>query len=125
MARSLLVRAVWFLLVGWWLTFLAINVAWFLNVTVVGIPLGIKLINRVPWLLTLRERKRPLDPEAGGSEQSSLLVRAVYFLLVGWWLSLLWANVAWAFCASIIGLPIGLVMFTYLPFVTSLYRLDG
>ncbi|WP_440988281.1 YccF domain-containing protein [Haloarchaeobius baliensis] len=124
MARSLLVRAVWFLLVGWWLTFLAINVAWFLNVTIVGIPLGVAIINRVPTLLTLKERREPIDPD-GGRSQHSLVVRAVYFLLVGWWLSLLWANVAWAFAASIIGLPVAIVMFNYLPYLTSLYRFDG
>ena len=124
MARSLLVRAVWFLLVGWWLTFLAINVAWFLNVTIVGIPLGVAIINRVPTLLTLKERREPIDPDAGRS-QHSLLVRAVYFLLVGWWLSLLWANLAWALAASIVGLPVAIVMFNYLPYLTSLYRFDG
>lgn len=124
MARSLLVRAAWFLLVGWWLTFLAINVAWFLNVTVVGIPFGVAIINRVPTLLTLKERRRPIDPDAGRS-QHSLLVRAVYFLLVGWWLSFLWANLAWALAASIVGLPVAIVMFNYLPYLTSLYRFDG
>ncbi|WP_256295908.1 YccF domain-containing protein [Haloarchaeobius salinus] len=124
MARSLLVRAVWFLLVGWWLTFVAINVAWLLNVTILGIPLGVAIINRVPTLLTLKERRQPIDPDAGRS-QHSLLVRAVYFLLVGWWLSLLWANVAWVFAASIVGLPVAIVMFNYLPYLTSLYRFDG
>ncbi|WP_439028102.1 YccF domain-containing protein [Haloarchaeobius sp. DT45] len=125
MARSFLVRAVWFLLVGWWLTFLVINVAWFLNVTVIGLPLGIKLINRVPTILTLKERREIVDPDAEGRSQTGLLVRAVYFVFIGWWLSLLWANVAWAFSASIIGLPIGIIMFNYLPYVTSLYRFDG
>ncbi|WP_435360023.1 YccF domain-containing protein [Haloarchaeobius sp. DFWS5] len=124
MARSLLVRAIWFLLVGWWLTFVAINVAWFLNITIIGIPLGVKLINRVPWLLTLKER-RPLDSDADGRSQHSLLVRAIYFVFVGWWLSLLWANLAWLVSATIIGLPVGIIMFNYLPYFTSLYKLNG
>ncbi len=38
--RSLLVRAVWFLLVGWWVTGIWLSVAWFLNVTTVGLPFG-------------------------------------------------------------------------------------
>ena len=125
MARSFVLRAVWFLLVGWWVTFLAINVAWFLNVTIIGIPIGIKIINAVPTLLTLKERNRRFDPTADVRSQHSLLLRAVYFLFVGWWLSLLWANVAWAFAASIIGLPIAIIMFNYLPYVTSLYRFGG
>ncbi|WP_435348427.1 YccF domain-containing protein [Haloarchaeobius sp. HRN-SO-5] len=125
MARSFLLRTVWFLLVGWWLTFIAINVAWFLNITIIGIPLGIKLINRVPTLLTLKESDRRSDVDGEARGQRSLLVRAVYFVFVGWWFSLLWANVAWAFAVTILGLPIAVIMFNYLPYVTSLYRFHG
>lgn len=123
--RSLLVRALWFVLVGWWLTPLVVNVAWALNATVVLIPLGIKLINLVPTTLTLREPRSVIDPDATGAGQRSFLVRAVYFVIVGWWLSLLWANVAVVLALTIIGLPVALWMFNRLPFVTSLYRFDG
>ena len=123
--RSFLVRALWFVLVGWWLTPLVVNVAWALNATVVLIPLGIKLINLVPTTLTLREPRSVIDPDATGEGQRSFLVRAVYFVIVGWWLSLLWANVAVVFALTIIGLPVALWMFNRLPFVTSLYRFDG
>jgi len=120
--HSLLVRAAYFLLVGWWLTLLAINVAWILNVTVVLLPLGIKIINRVPYLLSLK--RRDTDVGADGTARTSLLVRAVYFVLVGWWASLLWANVAWALCVTVVGIPVGVWMFGKLPYVTSLYELD-
>ena len=123
--RSFLVRALWFVLVGWWLTPLVVNVAWALNATVVLIPLGIKLINLVPTTLTLREPRSVIDPDATGEGQRSFLVRAVYFVIVGWWLSLLWANVAVVVALTIIGLPVALWMFNRLPFVTSLYRFDG
>jgi len=123
--RSFLVRALWFLLVGWWLTPIVINVAWFLNVTVILIPLGIKLINLVPTVLTLQEPRTVVNPDESGTGQSSLLVRAVYFVFVGWWFSLIWANVAAFFAVTIIGLPIAIWMFNRLPFVTSLYRFHG
>jgi uncharacterized membrane protein YccF (DUF307 family) len=123
--RSLLVRALWFVLVGWWLTPLVVNVAWLLNATIVLLPLGIKLINLVPTVLTLREPRSVVDPDSTGTGQSSLLVRAVYFLFVGWWLSWLWANVAAFLAVTIVGLPIALWMFNRLPYVTSLYRFDG
>lgn len=29
------------------------------------------------------------------SEGANLLVRAIYFLLIGWWLSAIWAVLAW------------------------------
>jgi uncharacterized membrane protein YccF (DUF307 family) len=122
--RSLLVRALWFLAVGWWLTPIVVNVAWALNVTVVLIPLGIKLINLVPTALTLAEPRSLSKPDSGRG-QRSLLVRAVYFVLVGWWLSFLWANVATFLALTILGLPVAFWMFNRLPFVTSLYRFHG
>ncbi|NHN41753.1 YccF domain-containing protein [Halorubellus sp. JP-L1] len=121
--HSLPVRAAYFLLVGWWLTLFAIEVAWLLNVTVVGIPIGVTIINRVPYLLTLR--RRDADVRSDGTAQAGFLKRAVYFVLVGWWASLVWAHVAWAFCVTVIGIPIGVWMFDRLPYVTSLHRLDA
>ena len=121
--RPFLVRAVWFVFIGWWVTPVVVNVAWLLNVTIILLPLGIKLINLVPTVLTLAE-PRALDPSMPSS-QESLVVRAVYFVFVGWWLSLLWANAAAFFAATIIGLPIGIWMCHRLPFVTSLYKFHG
>jgi uncharacterized membrane protein YccF (DUF307 family) len=127
--RSLLVRAAYFLLVGWWLTGLWLSVAWLLVVSVLLLPVGIKTVNRVPFVLTLKDRRANLDvvDEDGivvGStaEQYSLPVRAAYFLLVGWWASGVWTGVAYGFAATIVGLPLAVWMFDRLPFVVSLYR---
>ncbi|ADQ65705.1 hypothetical protein C499_10894 [Halogeometricum borinquense DSM 11551] len=122
--RSLLVRALWFVFVGWWATPIVINVAWALNATIILLPLGIKLINLVPTVLTLKEPRSLSEPDSGRG-QRSLLVRAVYFVFVGWWLSFLWANIAALLAVTIIGLPVAYWMFNRLPYVTSLYRFDG
>lgn len=122
--RSLFTRALWFVAVGWWATPAVVNVAWFLNATIIGLPLGIKLINLVPTVLTLKE-PRSLSAPDDARGQRSLLVRGVYFVLVGWWLSLLWANVAAFLAITIVGLPVAYWMFNRLPFVTSLYRFNG
>ena len=122
--QPLLVRAIWFVFVGWWLTGILVNVAWVLNVTIILLPIGIKLINLVPTALTLANPASLGDPEAG-SGQHSLLVRAVYFVFVGWWLSLLWANLATLFAITIVGLPVAIWMYHRLPYVTSLYRFHG
>src|SRR5690349_14157973 len=50
------VRAVWFLLVGWWATGFVSAFAWVAMITLIGLPLGIWLINRIPTVLTLRPR---------------------------------------------------------------------
>lgn len=123
--RPLLVRALWFVAVGWWLTPGVVNVAWLLNATVIGIPLGIKLLNLVPTALTLKEPRTLVDSDTEGRGQYSLLLRAVYFVLIGWWLSLAWANLAAVLAITIVGLPVAILMFNLLPFVTSLYRFDG
>jgi uncharacterized membrane protein YccF (DUF307 family) len=122
--RSLLVRALWFVAVGWWLTPIVVNLAWALNVTVILIPLGIKLINLVPTALSLAEPRSLSAPDAGRG-QYSLLVRAVWFVAVGWWLSFAWANVAAFLAITVVGLPVAFWMFNRLPYVTSLYRFHG
>lgn len=117
---SLPVQALWFLLIGWWATPVVVNLAVFFFGTIVGIPVGIVLINNVPTILMLKSR-RDIDAE-GDTEQRSLPVRAVYFLFIGWWLGLLWGNVASLLAITIIGLPVAIWMLNRLPYVVSLYR---
>lgn len=124
---SLIVRAIWFVGVGWWLTGLLLSAAYLLNLTVVLLPLGIKTINYVPKALTLKETGTSSDVdtvEIGGSsgDSPSILVRAVYFVFVGWWASGIWTFVAYILSLSVIGLPIGVKMFNKLPYVVSLYK---
>ncbi|WP_135303473.1 YccF domain-containing protein [Haloarcula amylovorans] len=118
---SLFVRALWFLLVGWWATGIWLSVAWLLNVTIIGIPLGIWLINQVPMILSLK-RRDPLVEERGGGGQYPLVVRAVWFLLVGWWASGIWTGVAYTLTLTVVGIPLAIWMYNQLPYVVSLYR---
>ncbi|MEE6208905.1 YccF domain-containing protein [Salarchaeum sp. III] len=129
---SLLVRAVYFVLIGWWASGIWLGVAWFLVVTIILMPVGIKMINYVPKIVSLKDRtlETTAVTEADGTvmvsqrgrEQHSLLVRAVYFVLVGWWLSGVWMSLAWAASITIIGLPLAVWMYDRLPYVVSLYR---
>jgi len=131
-APSLLLRVIYFLLFGWWFTGVWINVAWVLNVTVVGLPLGLLMLNRVPQVLTLKPVPSVLEATVQdgkvvyvrqtGVPQRSWVIRLIYFVFVGWWLSLIWSNVAWFLCAIIVGLPLGIWMFNRLPAVTTLMR---
>ena len=54
--------------------------------------------------------------------QPPFLLRALYFILIGFWFSLIWALLGWLFCVSIIGLPLGVWMLNRLPAVTTLMR---
>lgn len=123
-------RVLWFFLLGWHVTLYWILIAWLLNVTIIGLPLGAWMINRVPMVLTLRMPRTYAVGQVGpggtvywqtqGTAQPNLLLRIVYFVLIGWWFSLAWSLLAWLLCVTIIGLPFGVWMFNRLPNVTTL-----
>ena len=122
----------WFLLVGWWLTAIVSALAWVACVTIIGLPLGIWTINRIPTVLTLRPRtsyRYQYTDELGRRidvvddiEQPPWPVRGVWFVFVGWWLSGIAMTVAWVLCVLLITLPVGLIIYNRVPFVASLYR---
>ncbi|MFZ0545218.1 MAG: YccF domain-containing protein [Candidatus Promineifilaceae bacterium] len=124
-----LIRVLWFFFVGWELTGVWILIAWVLNATIIGLPLGLWMIDRVPQVLTLKSRSGTwlVNKKNGFAQflpkrQPSIVVRAIYFVLFGWWFSLLWAGLAWALCATVIGLPFGVMMLNMLPTVTTLHQ---
>jgi uncharacterized membrane protein YccF (DUF307 family) len=116
---SLILRFFWFVLVGWWASGLAIIVAYLSILTVIGIPLAFYIFNRIGAIQTLRPRKRTLDVQLRdgvthishvGSQQIDLWKRAVYFVLVGWWLGAAWLTVAWVISLGIITIPLSIWM---------------
>lgn len=129
---SMLVRLVWYLLVGWWLTGIGMGLAWLAGVTIIGLPLSFYIVNRIPTMLTLRPRREQYNLVTGAdgvaryeriaTVQSPWLVRLMYFILIGWWLSALWMIVAYFLMLTIIGIPLGLMLVNRLPFIFSLHR---
>jgi uncharacterized membrane protein YccF (DUF307 family) len=113
------IRALWFVFVGLWAGQVWLLVAWLLNLTLIGLPLGLWMLNQMPQVMTLRQQRRGLHIPAGRSSVS-FVVRASYFVLVGWWLSLLWVELAWLASALIIGLPLGFLMFERVGTVATL-----
>lgn len=127
-----LIQILWFAFVGWWAGQIWIAVAWLLMVTIVGIPLGIAMLNNLPKVIALR------DPSSigvtitysgdrayvtqGAAPQHNMLVRALYFVLVGWWLSAIWMEAAYVVSLTVIGLPLGFWMFDRVPMIVSLRR---
>ena len=124
-----LIRAVWFLLLGWHLSAYWIAIAWLLNVSIIGLPVGVWMLNRVPQILTLKADSGSyvLDKTGGvgrymAGRQHPLLLRAAYFVIFGWWISLVWASIGYLLSLTIIFLPVGVLMLNRLPFVTTLRR---
>ena len=122
-----LVTLLWFIFVGWWLSAIWIIVAWVLIVLVVTMPIGLVMLNKLPMIVSLRPETTHFTVQGSrlqetNLEQYPLLVRVVYGVLIGWWLSLLWMGVAWIACASMIGIPLGIWMFNRVPAITTLRR---
>jgi uncharacterized membrane protein YccF (DUF307 family) len=126
-----LVQAIWFVFVGWWLGGFAITLAWILNVTIIGLPLGMAILNSLPKLLALQEPQRNLVAvtRAGVTvvnqadrPQYNFVIRTLYFLVIGWWWSGVWLAIAFALAATVILLPIALEMFRLTPAMTTLRR---
>jgi uncharacterized membrane protein YccF (DUF307 family) len=125
-----LIQLIWFLFVGWWAGQLWIVIAWVLILTVLGIPLAVMMLNRVPKVIALRGQADGMQVSikegttivsaSSSPPQRSILVRAIYFLLIGWWLSAIWMELAYLICLTIIGLPIGFWMFDRVPALVSL-----
>jgi uncharacterized membrane protein YccF (DUF307 family) len=127
-----LIQILWFALVGVWLGEIWIAVAWFLMVTIIGIPIAVKMLNKLPKVIALREepvevlvtkqQNGQLTAREIDRPQVNIILRAIYFVLIGWWMSALWMEAAYAVCLTIIGLPLGFWMFDRVPAVVSLKR---
>jgi uncharacterized membrane protein YccF (DUF307 family) len=124
----LLIRLLYFFVIGLWLSGIWVTVAWVLCVTILGLPIGLWMLNKLPQVATLQPERHDLVITAEGrtylreQQQHNFLVRALYFLLIGWWFSALWLAAAWALSASVLGLPIAFWMFNRVPGVITLAR---
>jgi len=109
---SFLIRAIWFLFIGLWIGQAWLVAAWLLNLTLIGLPLGMWMLNRMPQVMTLRPSPpQPVQQQSLAQSSATFAVRAVYFVLIGWWVSFLWMQLAWLISATIIGLPLAFMMF--------------
>ncbi len=126
-----LIQLLWFFLVGIWLGQLWIAAAWVCFLSVIGIPFGVMLLNRLPQVIALRTTPTPITITSvdgvtyvttGSAPQNGCLLRALYFVFIGWWLSALWMEAAYFLCLTVIGLPLGFWMFDRTPAIVSLRR---
>jgi len=128
-----LVRGLYFLFIGLWLGLIWVVVAWFFNLTIVGLPIGLLMINRIPQVMTLRPQRVQTTVEIReGSpvirqttiRQNPFLLRALYFFVIGFWFSLVCMLLAWLLTAVTFGLafPLTFLMFDQVPAITTLAR---
>jgi uncharacterized membrane protein YccF (DUF307 family) len=126
-----LVTLLWFVFVGWWLSAIWMTIAWFLIALIITMPIGLMMINVLPKIASLREPSQEFRTTIEGTitrvEQTNLrqypfILRAIYFLFIGWWLSGIWMSVGWVASVTIVGLPVAIWMFNRVPAITTLRR---
>lgn len=126
-----LIQGLWFVFFGWWLGVFSIAAAWFLNITIIGLPLGMAILNNIPRIISLQPPKTEYQVihsngqtfiSASKLQQRNFLLRALFFLLVGWWWSAIWLITAYLLCVTVILIPLSLQMFRLTPVMTTLKR---
>ncbi|WP_216863696.1 hypothetical protein [Candidatus Chloroploca mongolica] len=128
-----LVRALYFCFIGLWLGFFWTGIAWLLLVSILGLPLGLLMLNRIPQVMTLKPVRTEMKVVSQGGvtvvsqgrvAQHPFWLRAIYFVAVGWWFSAFWLSVAWALIGVTLGLglPMAFWMFDRTPAIVTLDR---
>lgn len=127
---SFAVRALWFVAIGWWLSAFFIVAGYALVASMVLLPMGLWVLNRIPQAQTLRPRTRAFSTEfrndaivftEGGKQQIAWYLRLLY-LPVGLVLGALWLSVAWLLGVSVVGLPLSIMMVDRAPTVITLQQ---
>jgi len=125
------VRALYFIFIGWWAGLIWLNVGYFFVLTIIGLPFGLVMLNRLPYVLTLKPASQSVNINItgnttnisiGGAQQINFWIRALYFIFVGWWAGLAWSWLAYGMFVCILTMPVGIMMFNILPAVITLRK---
>ena len=77
--------------------------------------MGLWLINRLPTIMTMRPQEQTWKIKEGvlvkGKDQRAFLVRALYFIAIGWWFSAVWLVLAYVLVFTIIGIVLAFWMY--------------
>jgi uncharacterized membrane protein YccF (DUF307 family) len=128
---GIVLRAIWFIFIGWWATGFLLLLAYFFSVTIILLPFAFVLFNVVPTVLTLRPRRTHITMEMrdgvmhishGNVPQRAFWIRAPWFVLVGWWASGFCIVVGYLLCLTVILLPVGLMILNRIPEAMTLRR---
>jgi len=125
-----LARALWFVCIGWWLSFFVILAGYALVATILFLPLGLWCLHRVPQAQTLRGRTREFTTTSrdgalviteGTIGQVAWYWRLLY-LPIGLVLGALWLPIAWLLGLLVLTLPLSIWMIDRAPGVITLQR---
>ena len=107
-ALRLVLNVVWFVIHGWLLALAYLFAGLLACLLVVTIPFGIACFRLAGYAAVPFGRTTVAAPGAG---VASALGNLLWFVLIGWWLSLLHVVAGIAYCVTIIGIPFGIALF--------------
>lgn len=124
----LLIRLLYFICAGWWVGGAVAIAGWFACVSVIFLPIGIFILHRLPLVTTLTmpdENYAPIKHHSDfrvvrETDSVPFLLRAVWFVLVGSWLSLVWIKLAFLLGATFVLTPVGFWMINRVPAILTL-----
>jgi uncharacterized membrane protein YccF (DUF307 family) len=128
--HGFIVRALYYIFIGWWFGLLWALLSWLVYATVIGAPLGAVMLNKVPGMISLKQRERryKVVSTRGGHDvaeekpqQRRWWIRVIYYPF-GLIFSLITIFVGWLLCVFIITLPLGIIIFNKVPAIASLHR---
>ena len=124
---STIVQILWFIVIGWWFSALWTILAGLFSTSILLLPISIIMLNKIPQIVALREPRKSLVVVGNALmevkvPQRSFILRAIYFFVIGWWLTWIWIAIAWLLCVIIIGMPLGFIMFDLTPTIQTLRR---
>lgn len=120
-------RVLYVAFAGIWLAPLWIVATWLLILSMSGMPLARRMLDLAPTVLTLRPVQLAAGPWVSGvvgtcAPRAGWPARAYYFVLIGWWASLLWLTLAVCLSLTGAGRRMGYGMFEQGPTVAYLER---
>lgn len=129
--HGLFTRALYFIFIGWWAGWFWLNIGYFFVLTIIGLPIGLVMLNRLPTVLTLKPASQSVNITITGNttniniagvQQVNFLIRALYFIFIGCWAGLLWSWVAYTMFVLVVTIPVGVMMLNMLPAIITLRK---
>ncbi|MDJ0835441.1 MAG: YccF domain-containing protein [Acidobacteriota bacterium] len=118
-------RFVYFVFIGWWLGLFISIAGLLLCSTIIGLPLGTMLLNRLPTFVYMLE---PGDDCPMGydhrhmHEEVPFILRVIWFFVIGWGLGSFLITFGYLATITIIGIPVGIWMLNRVPLAMTLSR---
>ena len=128
--HGFIVRALYFIFIGWWFGLIWALISWLMYATIIFAPLGAAMLNKVPGAISLKAKKKDYKVVSDGTgqkvteakkKQVPLLFRILYYP-IGLIASLIAIILGWLLCCLLITMPLGIMLFNWVPAIASLHR---